>query len=331
MQAPKISIITPSFNQAQYIEQTIDSVLSQGYPNLEYVVVDGGSKDGSVEIIKKYEKHFAYWVSESDRGQSHAINKGLARVCGDVVNWLNSDDYLEPGALKTLGEKFTDPSVNVVVGRSNIVQDGKLIRTTSGTDVYANNVAKTVGMARIDQPETFFRRSVYETLGFLDERLHYVMDKEFWMRFLLRYGLDGVVKIPDLLANFRWHDQSKTQSQSEKFDIESSQLTYQLAVQNNDRHFMSVMPALLSIDPDKFALTYPEHFRADAGLASKALNYFMLLRADEAYFRLDMTHCRRLLAPIDKNALAVEDQKAYDKLRFRSRYLPVGLIKALRR
>lgn len=94
----KISIVTPSFNQGEYLEETIDSVLSQKYPNLEYIIMDGGSKDNSVDIIKKYEKYLTYWESKPDRGQSHAINKGLKKCNGEIFNWLCSDDYLEPGA-----------------------------------------------------------------------------------------------------------------------------------------------------------------------------------------------------------------------------------------
>src|SRR5688572_11561284 len=98
-QLPSITVITPSYNQGRYIEETIDSVLSQGYPSLEYIVIDGGSADNSVEIIRKYEPYLAYWVSEKDRGQAHAINKGLARSTGELWNWSNSDDVLAPGAL----------------------------------------------------------------------------------------------------------------------------------------------------------------------------------------------------------------------------------------
>lgn len=105
---PRITVVTPSFNQGQFIEQTIRSVLMQGYPNLEYMIFDGGSSDGSVETIRKYENHLAYWQSEPDRGQSHAINKGFKRSTGQIICWLNSDDYFLPDTLKTVAESLAD-------------------------------------------------------------------------------------------------------------------------------------------------------------------------------------------------------------------------------
>ncbi len=168
----KISLITPSYNQAIYLEQTIQSVISQHYPNLEHIVIDGGSTDGSVEIIKKYEKHLTYWVSEPDKGQSNAINKGLQKATGSIINWLNSDDYLETGALHFVADAFRDPSVNVVCGKSRLFTgDGQTIQFSDGTAIYAGNLAKTIGWARIDQPATFFRCGAIEKMGLLDARL----------------------------------------------------------------------------------------------------------------------------------------------------------------
>ena len=123
----KISIITPSYNQGNYLEQTIDSVLSQNYQNLEYIIIDGGSTDNSVEIIKKHQKHLHYWVSEKDSGQSEAINKGLKIAGGEIINWLNSDDYYTANALKTVAEHFEDESVLVVSGRSDIWKNEKIL------------------------------------------------------------------------------------------------------------------------------------------------------------------------------------------------------------
>src|SRR5512134_129792 len=127
--SPKISIVTPSFNQGKYLERTIRSVIEQDYPNLEYIIIDGGSTDESVEIIRKYEKHLAYWVSEPDRGQSHAINKGFDRATGEIFGWLNSDDWYVPGALKAVAEAFAaNPEAGAVVGAGEMVdEEGKLV------------------------------------------------------------------------------------------------------------------------------------------------------------------------------------------------------------
>lgn len=325
-----ISIITPSLNQGQFLEQTIDSVLSQGYPNLQYIIIDGESKDGSVEIIKKYERHLSYWISEADRSQSHAVNKGLRRVHGDVVNWLNADDYLEPGSLKVIAEHFSDPSVNVVIGRSHIVQNGKVVRLTTGTDVYAGNLAKTLGWARIDQPETYFRKNVFDRLGVLDESLHLVMDKEFWMRFLITYGLEGVVKIPNVLANFRWHANSKTQTQPNYFGLESNGVMYQLATANRLDQKSARIKRLLPFDAERFSASR-EAFKASSEFVNQALDYFLLYKADEVYCRHDHSTCLELLSGVDRNSFARSDQRLFDKLQFRSRYVPAWLIQLLHR
>src|ERR1035437_4288596 len=121
---PKISVITPSFNQGKYLESTIKSVLEQDYPNLEYIVIDGGSEDNSVEIIKKYEKHLAYWESVKDKGQSHAINKGFAIATGEILAWLNSDDTYEQNAIYNIAEWFRKyPELDFIYGDVNIIDE----------------------------------------------------------------------------------------------------------------------------------------------------------------------------------------------------------------
>ncbi|MEI7737070.1 MAG: glycosyltransferase family 2 protein, partial [Ferruginibacter sp.] len=120
---PKISIVTPSFNQGHFIEETITSVLDQQYPNLEYIIIDGGSTDNTVEIIKKYATHLKYWVSEKDAGQANAINKGLQHCTGEIFNWLNSDDYLESGALQKIADTFADETVQMLAGKVRIFSE----------------------------------------------------------------------------------------------------------------------------------------------------------------------------------------------------------------
>lgn len=220
---PLISIVTPCYNAAQFLEETIASVLDQAYHKIEYIIVDGGSTDGSVEIIKRYEKYLTYWISEPDAGQADAINKGLMRSRGDIFNWLNADDTYTSGAIAVVAEAFQDPSLNVFAGKSNVYGLGRSY-ISSGTDVYSNNLERTIGRARIDQPETFFRRSVIEKIGGLNCSLHYLMDLELWIRYLLYYGLTGIIKSDDILVNFRLHADSKTISQQDGFAREGNML-----------------------------------------------------------------------------------------------------------
>lgn len=207
----KISIITPSYNQGQYLEQTIDSLLSQEYRNKELIIVDGGSTDNSVEIIKKYERHLAWWVSEKDRGQTDAINKGLAKATGDVFNWINSDDYLERGALEAVAVAFSENSTDqVACGFTHCFynESGKTSHT------YQMGIGKTTTDTLLNiemsQPATFYKTKIIRDLGGVNESLHYAFDDELWMRYLLKYGQDHVIKIDQVLAHFRLHETSKS-------------------------------------------------------------------------------------------------------------------------
>lgn len=219
---PKISIVTPSYNQGQYIEETILSVINQNYPNLEYIIIDGGSTDNTVETIQKYEQYITYWVSEPDHGQSHAINKGLEQCTGDVFNWLNSDDYYEPEALFKVGEAFTNPNTYVLAGKERRVGErGEEVGVSGGTSIMAS-ISETIGKCHIDQPSTFFRLSALEPLLPLDNSFHYLMDGEVWLRFLLYWGQNNIQKSDEILVNFRLHQSSKTVSFSQGFQIDKN-------------------------------------------------------------------------------------------------------------
>ncbi len=210
----KISVITPSFNQAKYLRQTIESVLSQNYSNVELIVVDGGSKDGSVDIIREYERHLAFWVSESDRGQTHAINKGLSRATGGIVTWLNSDDYYDRDALAAVARAFDESDVGVVYGDYTLV-------TESGTpflrrrEIRFDYQVLLHGLNYIGQPSSFFRRELLEQHGMLDEQFQYMMDYEYWVRLASR----GVPfhHVRKNLSFYRYHEHSKTVSAVQPF------------------------------------------------------------------------------------------------------------------
>lgn len=180
---PKITVVSPSYNQGQFLERTIRSILDQNYPNLEYIICDGGSTDNSVEIIKKYENQLSWWCSEKDKGQTDAINKGMRRATGNIVCWINSDDVLLPGALHYVGSYFAKhPDVQFVMGCSvEIDKDDRILKLTHS--ILINSLAKH-GAYNVNQQGMFWRRSLFEKVGYLDESFHACMDAEFIIRLL---------------------------------------------------------------------------------------------------------------------------------------------------
>lgn len=207
---PRISVVTPSFNQGDFLEHTILSVLNQDYPNLEYIIIDGGSTDRSIEIIKKYEKYLAYWVSEKDNGQSDAINKGFLRSTGDILAWLNSDDLYLPGALHRMGRLFiADPAADVLFGDIHIAdQYGEIDRTMK--EVRFSPKALLYGATNINQQATFWRRRAWETSGPL-RNMYFYMDGYLLLSFVKHGARICYIKEP--LAIFRMHPMNKSQSQ----------------------------------------------------------------------------------------------------------------------
>ena len=227
MTAPRVSIITPSFNQAQYLEETMRSVLEQGYPNLEYIVVDGGSTDGSVEIIQKYADRLAWWVSEKDNGQAEAINKGFARATGEIVAWINSDDYYLPGAIAEAVRALEEqPECGMVFG--DVVSiDG----TGQPVNVMTYGDWGLEGLMQfniVGQPGVFMRRAVLERAGYLDLSYHFMLDHHLWLR-VAQQAL--ICYVPSQWAAARFHAGAKNVAQAAKFGQEAKRIAQWMPTQ----------------------------------------------------------------------------------------------------
>ncbi len=208
---PKISIVTPSFNQGQFIEETIRSVLLQNYPNLEYIIIDGGSTDHSVEIIKKYEPWLTYWVSEKDRGQSHAINKGFKRSTGDIMNWLCSDDLLAIDCFVTVVERMNLNTPFWMIGGAHIINSKSFKIKTIPPRSHQLSLDTFVRWCAdfFPQTSTFWNRDLWNRTGSVNENYHYIMDVDLWFRF---YQITQPDLLNSFISLFRNHPESKTHS-----------------------------------------------------------------------------------------------------------------------
>lgn len=218
---PLVSIVTPSYNQAQFLEATICSVLEQDYPLIEYFIIDGGSTDGSVDIIRNYEDRLAYWVSENDHGQSDAINKGWKIATGEICAYLNSDDNLEPGALRVVAEAFqSNPHAGIVYGNWYYIDEfSQKIGIGRGAQADFKRLLRNGQGPYIAQPASFFRTNLVRQVGLLDEMLHLSMDYDL----LLRLARESeIVYVPRVLASFRIHASAKSSALKEAHRRESS-------------------------------------------------------------------------------------------------------------
>ena len=202
---PLVSIVTPSYNQARYLEYTIRSVLEQDHPNIEYIIVDGRSNDGSAEIIRRYSERLAWWVSEKDLGQTDAINKGFAHASGEILAWLNSDDYYLPNTIQRAVETFRRyPDAGLVYG--NVLSVDKNSVTFNLQTFKPFNLLDMMSFCIISQPAVFIRRSVLEQAGLLDPSFHMLLDHHLWLRMA---RIATMVHIPETLAAARYHAGAK--------------------------------------------------------------------------------------------------------------------------
>lgn len=223
---PRISVVTPSYNQAAYLRHTLESVLSQGYPNLEYIVCDGGSDDGSVALIEEYSDRLSWWVSESDEGQTDALAKGFSRATGEILCWVNSDDQLEPGSLRYVADRFaSDPALEFLWGDCRWIDE-------NGAVLYTRREVPFVrwlwlyGYNYIPQPAAFWTRALYDRVGGLNRDCRVAMDTELFAKMSRVARLEHTDMV---LARFRVHAQQRTKveavgSQTDALDIVTREL-----------------------------------------------------------------------------------------------------------
>jgi len=223
------SIITPSYNQAKYLEQTIQSVLTQDYKNIEYILIDGGSNDGSLDIIKKYQDKFAYWISEKDNGQADAINKGFEKATGDIVAWLNSDDYYLPETIAKVVKVFeANPDVVLVYGNMLAVdENGKTFNTLNYKQLTLEDL---ICFQIIGQPAVFFRSSALQKTNGLNLDFHFLLDHLFWIQ-LAQHG--KMLHVDQTWSAARYHAEAKNRAKAAEFGKEAFHILSLVEQDNN--------------------------------------------------------------------------------------------------
>ncbi len=280
-----LSIITPSYNQAAYLEATIQSVLGQDIPNLEYIVMDGGSTDGSVDIIRRYAERLAYWVSEPDSGQAEAINKGLGRATGEVVAWLNSDDVYRPGAAQAaLAALAADPTLAFVFGDlESLDAAGQVFNTIRYAPYTLDDL---LAFRIIGQPSVFMRRSALEKAGLLDPSYHFLLDHQLW----LRLGQQGGLRyVPQVWAAARHHPAAKNTAQAGGFSTEIYRILEWAQTQPELARRIQQRPRRVQGGAHRLAARY----LLDGGAPGPALQaYARALKNDPAYA---LKHSHRML------------------------------------
>lgn len=242
---PRITVVTPSYNQASYLERTILSVLNQGYTNLEYIIIDGGSTDGSLDIIKRYSDRLTYWESTPDRGQSHAINKGLQRATGDWVCWQNSDDIFYPKAFEAVAKSIEHNSkLDMIIGDIRLIDEAdNLIRPMCYVrPTYKSLLAE--GMVLTNQA-AFWKRTIHNEIGWLDESLHYGFDYEWFLRLLNHTSVS--YHISAYLGALRLHSETKTSLNQEKFKTEYAKILEGRSLTVTEKYFYKIRRLLLTL------------------------------------------------------------------------------------
>ncbi|MEI6946654.1 glycosyltransferase family 2 protein [Paraflavisolibacter sp. H34] len=323
---PKISIITPSFNQGDYMEQTILSVLNQGYPNLEYIIVDGGSKDHTVALIKKYESRISFWVSEPDKGQTDALNKGFKKATGDIVNWINSDDYYAGQCLFQVADSFRDPKVQAVTTTVRNFEEGgaewnELTPRCSGNAAY-------IARAFNNQPGTFFRKEVWDRYFPMPPQLRYTMDQYLWFCYWLENKVEGFKTETYTTVNFRRHALSKTSNSLG--DLVFNTLGKVFFNEHNlifwsYFHWADPLKAAVvagyfwdNFDYRKNVISFPPHIKFDAVMAEKIFQLYLFQLLKEDYRLGFFDRLRQHIGCLKAEYFSPAEKGQIEKMRFRA-------------
>ncbi|MEO8665927.1 MAG: glycosyltransferase family 2 protein [Ignavibacteria bacterium] len=326
---PKISIITPSYNQGEFIEQTIRSVLLQNYPDIEYIIIDGGSTDGTRSIIEKYSRWIKYSVSEKDKGQSHGINKGLVKCEGEIFNWLNSDDYYYKDCFKSLAENYIKDETYIIAGNYRFFYEKTDNRKERIIDFkLRDSLEETIACVLINQPSTFFRLDIFKSLGKLDEKLHFVMDQDIWKKFLFTYGQDKIRILKEDLTNFRFHSTSKTYQY--KFNNEYVNIFYSIAVKAGMKKQLEFFKKAYGNEIGKGYEFKYEFNEQQIKLAKKVINNFIFFVARNSFTAKNIDLLNLSLSSLDVKYLN-DTQKNYSfKLKVKSKLIKYKLDPVLK-
>lgn len=320
---PKISVITPSYNQGEFIEQTIRSVLLQNYPNLEYIVIDGGSTDNTHEILKKYENWIDWIVIENDSGQSDAVNKGIRMCSGEIFNWINSDDYYEPDCFENIAEEFNSSEVYTVSGAYRFFSELNGERDKIICMKLRDCIEETIADVPINQISTFFRLKIFNSLGKLDDRLEFVMDQDIWKKYLFRYGQKNIKITGKVFANFRFHPLSKTYNN--EFKTEYMRIYHSIAVMNGMPEIAEVLRKIYTKISDKnfeFDFNFNE---SESVIARKALNYYLLLEAKRSLTENNTDIFPEIVTAINPAYLSEKSRSVYRIIKLKSKLYKYNL------
>lgn len=328
---PKISIVTPSFNQGKYLEQTICSILDQNYPNLEYIIVDGGSTDESGDIIKKYSSKLSYWIIEKDSGQSEAINKGLRKSTGDIVTWIASDDLLSENSLNRIATIFSTlpRSVGLIHGNAILFNNKKNVRIDKGYPL--QNVERKLAGMTFAQPSSFIRRSFLDETGLLNTNYHYGMDYDLFSRLSLVCEFHYA---DELFSKYRLHENSKSET-SQKGFAEDWKLIFNSIIVGLDltETKRELEKTDLICKPDNQSVQFFEHHRRKVQIDQKLLSYYFLsnmIKYD--YISSDFQRAKKIAAHLRSYYVEyLRNDAAVELITKRIHRYPEFLIAAMRR